>query len=472
MKIKHVSIRNNPILWNINLDFVKNDWTISDTILFVGENWSWKSTLLNIIYAFCNLDDPKLYENESRSFVIDMNHWEFWNWEYSFLFDKNFHNWLYNQGSRLSNVSISKNSQDIPVPTFMVSETTKKVLKWVFTDVSINFNTKEIKSITNLDTDVMVESSIRSWSDTAQNIKQLFVDIINKDWLDLQNWVDDNDGVVPPEEVKHVRLNRFKRAFNYMFNDEWLEFSGSDSSTLTPIFRKNWWKNILIDNLSSWEKQIAYRWWFLLKDRNSLSDSVILIDEPEISMHPLRQDKILNFYKNLFKIGEESIISQIFVTTHSPYILCSMNYEDDKVFTFPWWTEVINMRKYLWEKPSLALLNYKIFNITTTDLFIELYWYIQESLNLWSLNSMDEKFKEWWYRQDYIWKKYNSETDWPEDIYYTIFTYIRNCIHHPENPYENRNFTKQELKESIENMINLIETYNIELETNLDNQND
>jgi hypothetical protein len=240
---------------------------------------------------------------------------------------------------------------------------------------------------------------------------------------------------------------------------------------LNPSFKK-WWTLIWIDNLSSWEKQIAYRWGFLLKDKNSLNESIILIDEPEISMHPVWQEKILDFHKNLFRNETWTLNSQIFLATHSPYVLWSMDYINDKIFTFPWWIESNNIRKYLWEKPSLALLNYKIFNITTTDLFIELYWYIQESLNLWSLNSMDEKFKEWWYRQDYIWKKYNSETDWPEDINYTIFTYIRNCIHHPENPYENRNFTKQELKESIENMINLIETYNIELETNLDNQND
>ena len=459
MKIKHITIKNNPILWNLDLDFLKKDWSISDTILFVGENWSWKSTLLNIIYTFCNFYDPKLYENESRTFVIDMNHWEFWNWEYSFLFDKNFHNREYAQGIWLSNVNVSKDSQNISVSNFISSGITKKVLKWVFTDVSINFNTKEIKSITNLDTDESVETSIRSWSETAQNIKQLFVDIMNKDWLDLTTRVEENVWVAPPREVYHIRLDRFKKAFNYMFTDEWLEFSWSD--WLNPVFKKNWWQNILIDNLSSWEKQIAYRWWFLLKDRNSLSDAIILIDEPEISMHPLWQEKILDFYKNLFKIDDQNIISQIFVTTHSPYILWSMDYENDKIFTFPWWIETRNIRKYLWKRPSLAFLNYKIFNIPTTDLFIELYWYIQEQKNLRSLKYMDEQLRQWGFDQNKKWIEYNRDTGWPEEKDYTIFTFIRNSIHHPENPYWNGEYTKQELKESIEDLIRLIDQYHI-----------
>ena len=89
MKIKHVSIRNNPILWNINLDFIKSDWDVCNTIIFVWENGSWKSTMLEMIYKFCNYDDPILWTNEEREFVVDLNHPDFWNWEYIFKYSKN-----------------------------------------------------------------------------------------------------------------------------------------------------------------------------------------------------------------------------------------------------------------------------------------------------------------------------------------------------------------------------------------------
>ena len=459
MKIKKITIKNNPILWNIDLDFQKRDWTISNTILFVWENWSWKSTLLNIIYDFCNLENPKLAKDESRGFLVEMNHEEYWAWDYVFIFDKNYNSRQY-KDSWMNNVSITYWSKNINTAAFILwNDSSKKALKWVFSDVSINFNTEEIKSITNLNTDEIVDKSLKSSSKTAQDIKQLFVDIMDRDWIDLTKRVDENDWIAPPKGIKHIRLDRFKNAFNYMFKDENLEFSWQD--WLTPTFKKKWWEDIWIDKLSSWEKQIAYRWWFLLKDRNSLGDSIILIDEPEISMHPLWQEKILNFYKNLFRYDDQSIISQMFVTTHSPYVLWSMDYKNDKIFTFPWGTEVSNIKKYLWRKPSLALLNYKIFNIPTTDLFIELYWYIQEQKNLLSLKDMDEQLKQWWFDQNNKWIQYNKNIKWPEEKNYTIFTFIRNSIHHPENPYWNREYTKQELKESIENLIKLIDIYHI-----------
>ena len=38
MKIKHISIKNNPILWDIELNFIKDNWTIIDTILLYSSS--------------------------------------------------------------------------------------------------------------------------------------------------------------------------------------------------------------------------------------------------------------------------------------------------------------------------------------------------------------------------------------------------------------------------------------------------
>ena len=449
MKIKHITIKNNPILWNIDLDFVKSDWSVSDTILFVGENGSWKSTLLNIIYNFCNFEDPQLSGKESRTFIVELLHPELWKWEYKITVDLNIRNnyrasWWYN------NLEIYKWEQKVETPAFVKTQELKKFMIWVFLDTSINFNTQTINSVTNLDTDANIERSIRTSSNTAQDTKQLFVDIINKDWLDLTTRVEENDWVAPPKEVQHIRLDRFKKAFNYMFHDEWLEFSGSD--WLTPVFKKNWWQKILIDNLSSWEKQIAYRWWFLLKDRNSLSDSIILIDEPEISMHPLWQEKILNFYKNLFKYEDQTIVSQIFVTTHSPYLLQAIDNEKDSIFIFPCWERVDSIKKYIWDRPSLWIINYRAFNLPTIELFNELYWYIWAKRNV----------KNEWDLEDYLVvngiKKDKKRPDrWGlKDC--TLWTFIRNKIHHPEiEAARSLDYTPIEFKKSIDWMIEFIE---------------
>jgi len=57
-----------------------------------------------------------------------------------------------------------------------------------------------------------------------------------------------------------------------------------------------------ISQLSSGEKQIVFRGSFLLKDKESSKGALILIDEPEISLHPNWQLKVLSFFKNFLQI--------------------------------------------------------------------------------------------------------------------------------------------------------------------------
>jgi predicted ATP-dependent endonuclease of OLD family len=95
------------------------------------------------------------------------------------------------------------------------------------------------------------------------------------------------------------------------------------------VFEENG-KEMGITNLSSGEKQIVFRGSFLLKDKKSSKGALILIDEPEISLHPTWQLKILTFFKKLFS-NEGMLTSQLIVATHSPFIIHNANRNDDKV---------------------------------------------------------------------------------------------------------------------------------------------
>jgi hypothetical protein len=57
----------------------------------------------------------------------------------------------------------------------------------------------------------------------------------------------------------------------------------------------------------------------------------VYIDEPEISLHPTWQIKILPFLKSLFRNEKSEQTSQIFIATHSPFIIHNENRENDKV---------------------------------------------------------------------------------------------------------------------------------------------
>jgi len=80
-------------------------------------------------------------------------------------------------------------------------------------------------------------------------------------------------------------MHRFTEAFEIVFGED-LKLD-KIVNNITPIFTKqSGFEEIEIYNLSSGEKQIIFRGAFLLEDKNSLKGSLVLIDEPEISMHP------------------------------------------------------------------------------------------------------------------------------------------------------------------------------------------
>jgi len=92
-----------------------------------------------------------------------------------------------------------------------------------------------------------------------------------------------------------------------------------DITATEPIFESFNGKKISINQLSSGEKQLFCQAAYLQK--LNLQDSIILIDEPETSLHPTWQRNILKLYQN---IGENN---QIIVATHSPHIIASVKPE-------------------------------------------------------------------------------------------------------------------------------------------------
>ena len=87
-----------------------------------------------------------------------------------------------------------------------------------------------------------------------------------------------------------------------------------------PIFKDSSGKKFGINELSSGEKQLFLR--TLAIKMLEPENSIIMIDEPELSLHPKWQQKIVDVYK---KIGKNN---QIILATHSPHILGSVEKEN------------------------------------------------------------------------------------------------------------------------------------------------
>ena len=355
MKIETIEFHNHPIVENLKIDFRHKDKNVVDTVIVAGENGTGKTTILkSIFYALrftplqkkegLNWGELKLIckttEQEMKPFFI-FNHTKTVLNTYNIKNESH----LKNSIELRLNYSITGNWECYKCTLFRKDGATIKIppnyfssakeliglFKGVFSTAEINYSPREIKHTTTLKVDEKDLRSFISKDDIATKITQLLIDVRVSDNEEfMRNYAE----ISHPDKIPKFgrRLMRFKNAFEFMFSD--LEFEGIDTENtdngIKVIFKRNG-KTIPIDNLSSGEKQIVFRGSFLLQNQKTIEGAVILIDEPEISLHPKWQMKILDFYKKLFTNEKGEQTSQIIVVTHSPFIIHNDSRSKDKV---------------------------------------------------------------------------------------------------------------------------------------------
>lgn len=200
----------------------------------------------------------------------------------------------------------------------------------IFSDVDINFHADDISTVTSLTLD-STRGSRRSTEKLPTQINQLMVDIQAIDDGELAHAYRTAKKLNQPvsEIVYQERMPRFTTAFNRMFDGLTYSRIENKNGKKSILFQKNG-IDIQINSLSSGEKQVVYRGCFLLKDVNATNGAFVFIDEPEISLHPNWQSKIIDYYKGIFTYeGEQG--SQIFAVTHSPFVIHNDTRRNDKV---------------------------------------------------------------------------------------------------------------------------------------------
>lgn len=345
MKIKSIKLKNHKTLGDLSLDFTDKDGNVLDTILFAGENGSGKSQVLNLIYNFSEFRLEHNYpENEEREIVIQLSKADFeilnqykdskeefsdgiLNNELTFSYDYSITN---NWGQiKITYKNQNSESREIHGGYFGNKPELKNLFKSVFSDVEINFSSGNVQSVTSQDVDQKILNSIRSSPNLATEITQLLVDVQALDDAEFTEWGRENIGKVVDHTKLDSRMGRFKEAFSFMFPNK--KYKKIKNENGKQVIFEEYGKEVSIKDLSSGEKQIIFRGSFLLKDKKSNNGAMVLIDEPEISLHPKWQLKILEFYKRLFTDDKGVQTSQIFFATHSPFIIHNDGRLNDKV---------------------------------------------------------------------------------------------------------------------------------------------
>ena len=120
-----------------------------------------------------------------------------------------------------------------------------------------------------------------------------------------------------------IRSAESVRLFNHHFDDVGLltRLCNLDKNQFNrPVFKSANGGLVTIDKLSDGEKQLYGRVITLMM--LGLENSIILIDEPEIALHPAWQQKIMQIYN---RIGKNN---QFIVATHSPQVIVSVRYKN------------------------------------------------------------------------------------------------------------------------------------------------
>lgn len=166
---------------------------------------------------------------------------------------------------------------------------------------------------------------------------------------------------------------------------------------------------------------------------NQLSNSILLLDEPETHLHPQAQEYLRD---ELIKITKNKENNIVFFATHSNYMI-----DKDHIERCYRVSKQLNRKTKLEKielgKTSYSEVNYEVFGIPSSDYHNELYGYLEDV----------EKSKLDGLKKTKKWK--NKKTNATEDA--SLAKYIRHSIHHPENT-TNEQFTPEELRGSIENL--------------------
>ena len=308
MKIEKVHIKNVKGIKDLELSFRKDD-KILDVIVLAGVNGSGKTTILeaikdffynkylnfngpeksnvNLDIFFENFEKNKIEEAEKSSDNYKHALWNFFGTLQSYnLYRKNSNDYYRNQ--------IAKRFDIPPKIIYVPAENKFEEIQTYSTTLS-----KEYEFINTINSNVIRD--IPSYIATRRN----YLATIEED--------------LTMKEVTNKVVNEINGIFNILELDVKLKGFSKDEKTM-PIFENSAGEEFDINDLSSGEKQLFLR--TLSIKMLEPDNSIILIDEPELSLHPKWQQRIIEVYKN---IGKNN---QIIVATHSPHILGSVSNEN------------------------------------------------------------------------------------------------------------------------------------------------
>jgi len=300
MKIKNLHIKEFKGLRDISINFEKNDEPL-DLVVLAGSNGSGKTRILESILDYFNivLVVPEEAQNKIELFFESMEEKciDKLGHELSFMYCLKF-------GSKEKKISVGS----VGARYLDIKKELNILPKIIYAPAEMNFKKMDMASTT----------LIQEYN---------FINIVNTNLVkDIPSYIatkiisaifkNKNEKV---GDVQKKVFDEINEIFEILDIDVKIEDISQDGRNI-PIFTNSAGDKFDINELSSGEKQLFLR-TLAIRMLNP-ENSIILIDEPELSLHPKWQQRIVDVYR---KIGKNN---QIIIATHSPHILGSVKKEN------------------------------------------------------------------------------------------------------------------------------------------------
>ena len=294
MKIKNLHIKEYNGLENLDINF-ESKGKVLDLIVLAGINGSGKTRVLESVLDFFYKIEM-FYKSQNK---IELFYEEIENESIKTAGNIDvFYNELKNgaKGAFLS-------------PKYLeIKKILKKFPKIIYVPTEINFQ-KVQKAQTNFKKEYSFINIVDSYE--IKDIPSYIATRISK--------VANEEEDLTMGQVRKKVFAEINGIFEILELDVKLSEISKDENSM-PIFTDSSGKKFGINELSSGEKQLFLR--TLAIKMLEPENSIIMIDEPELSLHPKWQQKIVDVYR---KIGRNN---QIILATHSPHILGSVEKEN------------------------------------------------------------------------------------------------------------------------------------------------
>ena len=351
MKIRKIQIKNYKMFNDVTIDFTDSNGETLDTIVIAGINGSGKTSLLQLLQRLFSesLNLFKVgsllhkYEEEENALICDEIELELdiSNDEKSRLLSL-----AHQFETKINKLSENKPVKRLEMPLKKKGRYIKLVYKLEKTEKGFIIRRNDFDFFGILPEDglrnifkVLYFSAVHSerQKPTSNNaISDFFNDKSSRDGMN-------SDGVVFPIDIfSHrktvethiIRLVQEKVIahrdltakevieqaicdINQLLKGVSLKTVLVDINSEQPVFKSFCGPMILSNELSSGEKQLYYK--AILFDKLRPQNSLIMVDEPETSLHPTWQQEVLKLYHNIQRNN------QVILVTHSPHIIASVH---------------------------------------------------------------------------------------------------------------------------------------------------